>query len=92
MQISAKIYRYELIENGEHWGKRDEQRGQTDRDRQKLQNINYIFDYLATISNLKTTKKSHKQKETARQLANQKQRQPEDSDLRLHYCEELKKI
>ncbi|XP_048053738.1 uncharacterized protein LOC125272717 [Megalobrama amblycephala] len=52
-----------------------------------VENINYIFDYLATISNLKTTKKSHKQKEknekwfdldckkikkNLRQLANQK--------------------
>ncbi|XDV43935.1 hypothetical protein PO909_012319 [Leuciscus waleckii] len=70
-----------------------------------VENINYIFDYLATISNLKTTKKNHKQKQknekwfdsdckrkkkNLRQLANQKHRQPDDSDLRLHYCEELK--
>ncbi len=61
---------------------------------------------MATISNLKTTKKTHKQKQeneswfdsdckkirkNLRQLANQKHRQPDSSDLCLHYYEELKK-
>lgn len=70
-----------------------------------VENINDIFDYLATISNLKITKeKNHEPKQedwfdsdckrirkNLRQLANQKHRQPDSADLRLRYCEELKK-
>jgi len=69
-----------------------------------VENINCIFDYLATLSNLKSSKKIHKTKDNEqwfdldcktmrkkiRQLSNQKHSQPNDADLRHQYCEEPK--
>ena len=70
-----------------------------------VESLNNIFHYLATISNLKFNKKVHKNKQNKekwfdqdckimrnkrRFLSNQKHRQPDESDVRLSYYEQLK--
>ena len=70
-----------------------------------VENINYIFTYLANLSNLTFSKKIHKttqenekwfdlgcktMRKKLRQLSNQKHRHPNNADLRHQYCEELK--